>query len=105
MNGVRGIVRYGEHIPPVDSYMIETLRHDLDNPIEDTCDVDTGDVVEIVSGPFRSFTAKVLATPDSASRVSCLLEFLGRCIEVKIDENDIFADKSCATRFLHAVGA
>jgi transcriptional antiterminator RfaH len=104
MNGVRGVVRYGEHIPPVESSMIDTLRQELNAFKEDINEIDAGDIVEIVSGPFRSFTARVLSSPDSASRVSCLLEILGRCIEVKIDENDIFVNKPGTGGLLNAVG-
>jgi transcriptional antiterminator RfaH len=105
MNGVRGVVHYGNDIPAVDSRLVESIREDIeslgDDAVEDKIHI--GDVVEVIGGPFKSFTAKVLSSPDSTYRISCLLELLGRTVEVKIQETDLFVSPTASPHAYNAV--
>ena len=91
LHGVTGLVRYGNIIPVVGDSIIQNLRAELsedlhvvpeDNPV-------AGDHVEIVGGPFLGMDATVVRTLPARQRVALLLDFLGRQIQLQIQEHQI----------------
>jgi transcriptional antiterminator RfaH len=90
--GVRGLVRFGNQIPPVPRALVDRLREEIrneENPGESIITlapaVETGDEVEIASGPLRGLKGTVVSVAPAAERVKILLDFLGRPQAVDVD--------------------
>ncbi len=92
--GVRGLVRFGTEVPPVADSFVETLRHEIvsnleDEGIEDTLtvgpQVESGEEVEIASGPLGGFQGKIVSILPGKERVKVLLDFLGQPQVVEVD--------------------
>lgn len=90
--GVRGLVRFGSIIPDVPAAFVETLRSQVAaHASEDTDtvsvapDIESGDEVEIATGPFRGLKAAVVQVAPATERVKVLLDFLGRPQVVELD--------------------
>jgi transcriptional antiterminator RfaH len=92
--GVRGLVRFGDRVPPVPDAFVELLRaevnrHGGESEEEETLTVapriEKGEEVEIASGPLGGFRGEVVAILPGRDRVKVLLEFLGKPHLVEVD--------------------
>lgn len=92
--GVRGLVRFGSEIPPVAEAFVEALREQISQhpggeEIEDTLTVgpqlESGEEVEIASGPLGGFQGKIVSILPGKERVKVLLDFLGQPQIVEVD--------------------
>jgi transcriptional antiterminator RfaH len=92
--GVRGLVRFGTEIPPVADSFVEVLRDEIarnlgEEGIEDTLtvgpQVQSGEEVEIASGPLGGFQGKIVSILPGKERVKVLLDFLGQPQIVEVD--------------------
>ncbi|MEM1083919.1 MAG: transcription termination/antitermination NusG family protein [Verrucomicrobiota bacterium] len=93
--GVRGLVKFGSEVPPVAGSFVETLRHEItrsveeEDGVEDTLtvgpQVESGEEVEIASGPLGGFQGKVVSILPGKERVRVLLDFLGQPQIVEVD--------------------
>lgn len=95
INGVRDLVRYGDHVPTIDDAFIQSLKAELaqhlDTPAED--EPEAGSTVQVVSGPFASFTAQVLSCDSQRQRVALLLDFLGRELTIELDRAQVLTPR------------
>ena len=92
--GVRGLVRFGTEVPPVAESFVEALRQEIsrnlgEEGIEDTLtvgpQVESGEEVEIASGPLGGFQGKIVSILPGKERVKVLLDFLGQPQVVEVD--------------------
>jgi len=94
--GVRGLVRFGDVIPPVADEFVGILRDEMraqDEEMEaETLTVapriEVGEEVEVASGPLGGFQGEVVAVLPAKDRVKVLLDFLG---EPQVIEVDLFS--------------
>ena len=92
--GVRGLVRFGDVVPPVPDEFVATLRAEVGRHAEEGGEEETltvapriekGEEVEIASGPLGGFRGEVVAVLPGRERVKVLLEFLGKPHLVEVD--------------------
>lgn len=94
--GVRGLVKFGSEVPPVSEGFVEALRSEIarnfedeEGSAEDTLTVgpqiESGEEVEIASGPLGGFQGKVVSILPGKERVKVLLDFLGQPQVVEVD--------------------
>lgn len=96
--GVRGLVRFGTHVPPVADGFVELLRGEMQQRIKEIADeeadeetltvaprITTGEEVEIAHGPLGGFQGKVVSILPGKERVKVLLDFLGQPQVVEVD--------------------
>jgi transcriptional antiterminator RfaH len=90
--GVRGLVRFGDRIPPVPEDFVDALRGEIrrhETGEGETLTVSpviaTGEEVEIATGPLQGMRGTVLAVASAAERVKVLLDFLGQPQAVDLD--------------------
>lgn len=91
--GVRGLVRFGNVIPPVADEFVEVLRsemHARDEEIDEETltvapQIDVGEEVEVASGPLGGFQGKVVSVLPAKDRVKVLLDFLGQPQVIEVD--------------------
>lgn len=90
--GVRGLVRFGPHIPAVPEVFVQSLREE----VRQRADIDEetlfvppalalGDEIEIAHGPLQGMSGPIVAIAPAAERVKVLLEILGQPQAVDID--------------------
>lgn len=92
--GVRGLVRFGQDVPPVAENFVAAIRRELFTSAEEDRGseiltlrpvIHEGDDVEIAHGPLRGTRARVLSVAPAHERVKVLLEFLGQPQIVDVD--------------------
>jgi transcriptional antiterminator RfaH len=91
--GVRGLVRFGNEIPPIPDSFVETMKREIklrQNSEEEelvtlTPVIEIGDEVEVAHGPFQGMQGTVVAIPNATERVKILIEFLGNPQAVDMD--------------------
>ena len=90
--GVRGLVRFGDKIPPVPDEFVTMLRDEILQREKSEGDVltlntviDVGEEVEVAVGPFQGMRGQVLAVAAASERVKILLEFLGQQNVIDLD--------------------
>lgn len=92
--GVRGLVRFGDEVPPVPEDFIQILRREVARNAEESGEEETltvaprieeGEEVEIAQGPLGGFRGEVVAVLPGRERVKVLLEFLGKPHVVEVD--------------------
>jgi len=90
--GVRGLVRFGSHIPPVPENFIHSLRNEVrqrsesdDETLSLSPNLHLGDEVEIAHGPLQGMIGTVVSIAPAAERVKVLLEFLGQPQAIDLD--------------------
>ncbi len=90
--GVRGLVRFGSHIPPVPDNFIQSLRDEVrhqsgsdEDILSLTPTIQIGDEVEIAHGPLQGMAGTILSIAPAAERVKVLLEFLGHPQAIDLD--------------------
>jgi len=90
---VRGLVRFGNWVPPVPDAFVADLREELSRQ-HGAADAETlilvpavepGQEVEVAHGPLRGFRGPVVEVLPGAERVRVLLEFLGQPQAVNLD--------------------
>lgn len=104
IQGVRAVVRYGQHIPIIPDSFISTLRSNLggeNKEVEDSAIIHGSEVV-ILEGPFKNLTAIVSGQVPARERVKLLLEFLGREISVKLPVESLLAKKQDPKAFMES---
>ena len=91
-HGVRGLVRFGNEIPPVPESFVESLISQVKAQCADDEEMFTvapslsaGDEVEVANGPFQGMKGTVQKVASATERVSVLLEFLGQMQPVDLD--------------------
>ena len=84
--GVASIVRFGNNIPQIPDNFIQQLKN-LDTP-EDAQAPSVGDEVEIKTGPFKGFLAKVVKL-DGESRCFVMLEWMQKDIKAHFSYNEL----------------
>lgn len=96
--GVTGIVRYATHVPSVPAVFIHGLRKELENDIlyVDEEAFDEGESVEVQAGPLAGMIGRVIDAKSEGERVSVLLDFIGRSVEVKIPKNNLTSREGVA---------
>jgi len=90
--GVRGLVRFGDRIPPVPEDFVDALRGEIrrhetgeGETLTVSPVIETGEEVEIATGPLQGMRGTVLAVAPAAERVKVLLDFLGQPQAVDLD--------------------
>jgi transcriptional antiterminator RfaH len=91
--GVRGLVRFGDFVPPVPEDFVAALRVEVARNVEEDGEetltvspsVEAGEEVEIASGPLGGFRGEVVSVLPARERVKVLLEFLGQMQVVEVD--------------------
>ncbi len=90
--GVRGLVRFGNKVPPVPDTFIQSLQEEIrqrDDADEELLTlapkVAPGEEVEVATGPFQGMRGTIVSVAPAAERVKVLLEFLGRDSAVDVD--------------------
>jgi transcriptional antiterminator RfaH len=90
--GVRGLVRFGDHVPPVPEGFIVSLRDEIARRENSDAEmltlspaIEVGEEVEVAVGPFQGMRGAVVAVAPAAERVKVLLEFLGQPQAIDLD--------------------
>ena len=95
--GVLGFVQLGDRFPVVSERQIEGLRAlcaALEKETEFTAALMVGDTVELVGKLFGGTTGEILELLPAKNRVTVLVEFLNRSVEVSVPfQNVIKSDK------------
>jgi len=89
--GVNGLVSFGGNLRPVPQVLVEQLmaaQLDRDGAIRQEHLFQSGDRVEIVSGPMAGLQAIFLA-PSGQERAHLLLELLGRSNQVVVSHHQL----------------
>ncbi len=91
INGVSGVVQYGDYFPQVPEEFIHDLEAQIGGEIIDAPDdcLDVGKKVIVTEGPFKNFEAVVKGLVPAQERVKLLLEFLGHERAIEISTNSI----------------
>ena len=92
-NGVRGLVRFGNNVPPIPDAFVDALRDEIQNrpnaeeeglmtvsPV-----IQIGDEVEVANGPLQGMRGSIISVAPAAERVRVLLDFLGQPQPVDLD--------------------
>lgn len=94
VDGIFGLLRFGDFVPTLTPQMFNDIRH-----IEAIGNVpkskrqryfEVGQLVRVVSGPFRDFSARVERL-DSGGRLSVGVDIFSRITPAMLDEGDIEA--------------
>lgn len=90
--GVRGLVRFGSHVPPVPESFVTSIREDIQNHQDADPEIltlnpvlEVGDEVEVAHGPFQGMKGAILEILPAAERVKVLLDFLGQEQAINLD--------------------
>lgn len=98
-NGIRKLVVYGEKVPVVpESFMDDLQKHVQGDGILEakTPQLEKGQTVRILDGPFENWEAVVSGLITSKERVLLFLEFLGRQMEIAVDLQSVLSEKTSA---------
>ena len=109
IGGVISVVRYGSDIPAVPAEFVEELKARLGSAVQQTYEapepwLGVGTEVVVTAGPFLNFEAVVSGESTAIQRVSLLLDFLGRQIELEMPVKSILPRKGNPRMDLLAVG-
>ncbi len=83
---VTGFIGSGTTPTPIDQKEIDTLlkRVSAGEP-QQKIDVDVGDVVKIIDGPFKNFEGKVSSVDHERGRIKVMVSMFGRETPVELD--------------------
>jgi transcription antitermination factor NusG len=89
-HGVRGFVKFGGVVPEVPDNFIDAMRrswqeHAVDEVLIVRPQFETGDEVELATGPLQGMKGVIIEVLPGAERVKVLLEFLGQTHAVDVD--------------------
>lgn len=92
--GVAQVVHFGERWPTVPDEVIDALRAKVgsDEIHEISGELRTGDEVRLVGGAFHGLSAVVSRPLPARQRVAVLLEFLGRLVNVEVDQTGVLRE-------------
>ncbi|MEM8867169.1 MAG: transcription termination/antitermination NusG family protein [Verrucomicrobiota bacterium] len=92
--GVTGMVEVGGRKPIPDA-VIEHLKESIPEEVTEAPDLSIrpGAQVEVISGSLKGLNGQVLAHLPALNRVQVLLDFLGRDINIAVDQNDVLLAK------------
>lgn len=93
-HGVTGLVRFGDQVPTIEAATLDFFRTASDEVITLDRPLEVGETVKIAEGPLQGFEAIVTRFLPAAKRVQILLEFLGRGIEIAVNEPQIILPKA-----------
>ncbi len=95
MQGIVGVVCYGKEIPPVPERFIDELRERMKSECYEMPEprLQVGSEVVVTAGPFIDIEAIVSGHLPAVERVSLLLDFLGRQIQVDLPVAAVMAKK------------
>ena len=96
VEGVVGVVRYGQRIPTLPAAFVEDLRRRIPGEELERPDpvLEVGAEVTVVDGPFKDLAAVVTKVLGPRDRVRILLEFLGRQAEIEVPASSVFREGS-----------
>ena len=102
MNGVKCIVKYGNHYPEIPASLIDSIKSAFgdDRVIVPDQQICPGDDVVVLNGPFSNFTAQVSQVSTGQNRVAMLMDMLGREIEVSMPIDSVFSKENSPRRAL-----
>ena len=91
MQGVRGVVKYGDHIPDLPEEFVQELSRHFPEGIKEmeTPEFKPGQEVLLTDGPFRELHAIVDTYTPANDRIRVLLELLGRKISVEVTADKV----------------
>jgi len=91
MQGVRTVVKYGDHIPHMPSDFVEELKRHFSEDIREMAPppLQQGDDVVLAEGPFENLQAIVQHYYPATDRVKVLLDFLGRDISIEVEADKV----------------
>jgi transcriptional antiterminator RfaH len=94
-HGVLTVVHFGNRLPVIPDSVIQEIRQSL-SP-EEICHVETslalGDTVGIHSGAFSGLQAVITNYVPRKQRVTLLLDFLGRQVNIEISEKEVVKER------------
>ncbi len=92
-NGVRGIVRFGQHLATLPENTVIALQSKTGAEEVVTIDpsLKIGQPVHIVEGPFQGLEVVVTQVLPAKERIRVLLEFLGRSMEMEVAAEKVLA--------------
>jgi len=101
---VKGLVQFGEHVPPIPDFVIEDLRRSLreDELISFTDQPLEGEEAEISAGPFEGEKGVVTRVLPAKQRVQVLLDIMGRSIPAEFSLDAILFKRRNAADFVLA---
>lgn len=83
---VTGFVGSGVHPVPLDKKEVETLFSRMnDDTVKHNIDLDVGDSVSVVDGPFKELDGKVKSVDEERGKVKVLVSMFGRETPVELD--------------------
>ncbi len=83
---VTGFIGSGTTPTPIDQKEIDSLLKRVNTTeAQHKIDVETGDVVRIVDGPFKNFEGKVSAVDQERGRIKVMVSMFGRETPVELD--------------------
>jgi transcriptional antiterminator RfaH len=93
IEGVSGVVRYGDAFPTVPEDFVGELKERLTGECREVNDpvLSTGSEVVVTEGPFADLRAVISGLVPARERVRVLLEFLGRQIKVEVAFDSVIA--------------
>lgn len=90
--GCRGLVRFGEHYPPIPAAVLEALTSQAASVSEGGSLFISGETVRLESGPFAGLTA-VFDMPKGDDRAQVLIQMLGKMQQVVVDYDQLSKSK------------
>ncbi len=89
--GVNSVVRYGHEFPRLPGAFIDHLKEQVPDECRESPEpaLTIGSEVVVIDGPFKDIIAVVNGHLPALKRVSLLLEFLGRQINVDLPAHNI----------------
>lgn len=94
VDGIFGILRFGEFVPTLTPQMFTDIRHieAIGNTPKSKREryFEVGQLVRVLSGPFKSFSARVERV-DSGGRIAVGVEIFSRITPAMLDQSDIEA--------------
>ena len=89
--GVTGLIRFGSYIPSLSNEQLGTMKDWIEQiPKKDY--FSTGQILQIVAGPFRGMQGifeKLVKTPSGEERAIVLFEILGKTQQISASLSDL----------------
>lgn len=92
--GVSKLVSFGGRPSPVPLDLMSglMLRYDTGSKILTNKQLNKGDAVQLLTGPFANYIAEV-ETIDAEQRIWVLMELMGRIMRISVDPNQLETTK------------
>ncbi|MEZ5275610.1 MAG: transcription termination/antitermination NusG family protein [Opitutaceae bacterium] len=95
--GVTGVVRFGNKVPSVSDLIIADLQatmREVSAAGGQGVGLEEGEIVEILTGCFKGSTGRVTKVSGRADRVSILIDFLGRSVNIDLPRSSLLASET-----------